>query len=112
MTAPPLPLQGLVAADFRTPQGEVGMRVQAGVLGATPLQLRQLGEAAAAARLSATEPKVWAWVYGADMDLRGPAVCVSYVDMGSTGPVTEFTDPRLLVLWYQGGGATTPAAEA
>ena len=44
--------------------------------------------------------RVWVWVYGHDMDLEGPAVCVSYTGKDEPEPVTDFTDPGALALWY------------
>ena len=43
-------------------------------------------------------PNIWVWVFAHDMDIEGPAVCVTH--LGPDGPATEFLDPSALLLYY------------
>jgi len=45
--------------------------------------------------------RVWVWVYGVDMDEKGPAIAVSYVGDGSI-PATEFTPFAIMSAYYLG----------
>ncbi len=75
----------------------LGLKVQlSGPAG--PVELKRVGEAVAV-KHRARAPQVWVWVFGHDMDLEGPATCVSYVGPGE-GPLTEFVDPVALTTYY------------
>lgn len=42
--------------------------------------------------------RVWVWVYGHDMEVQGPAVCVAYAD--GDGATSEFVEPKRVQSWY------------
>lgn len=46
--------------------------------------------------------RIWVWTYAHDMDLEGPALCVSYVGTDTTDgrAITEFFDPQTLMTYY------------
>lgn len=78
--------------------GLLGLKVRLASHADAPT-LKQVGEFVAT-KHRGRAPQVWVFVFGVDMDLTGPAACTSYVaDDGE--PVTEFTNPGALVLWYQ-----------
>ena len=64
-----------------------------------PATYRDAGESVAA-RNSTRSAHVWVFVYAHDMDIQGPAICVSYVGPNSTGPATEFLDHKTLLTYY------------
>lgn len=65
-------------------------------------RVRDLGEHVAKQR-GADYGRVWVWVFGNDMDIKGPAICVSYVGDGSQ-PITEFTPSHVHSMFYLGKG--------
>ena len=95
-----LPLSGRIAAVYRLPEGAMGIRAQAEAMTKDPRQLGVLGERVARDNLRTDMPCVWVWTYGYDMDIHGPAACISYADHNSTTPATEWTDPQIIALWY------------
>lgn len=85
----------------------LGMKVQLD-RAASPDELKRIGERLAIDNRS-RKAQVWVWLYGADMDLDGPAACVSYVGEGTPQPVTQFIDPAAITVWYlmrDGSGET------
>ena len=79
--------------------GALGIKVRvSGQCG--PAEFKRVGEAVAGQR-RARAPEVWVWVYGHDMDLEGPSVCVSYTSTEEE-PITEFIDPKAVRAWYSG----------
>lgn len=71
--------------------------------GVGPKQFAQIGERVASEECG-RYARIWVWVYGADMDLDGPAVCVSYMDSSAEAPVSEYADPTELATWYLARG--------
>lgn len=69
--------------------------------------VKKLGEHIARAR-SLDADRVWVWVYGNDMDILGPALCVSYIEKGGI-PATEFTPREAMMLYYLGMGPSDDA---
>lgn len=51
---------------------------------------------------STRAPRIWVWIYAHDMDLEGPAICVSYLgdDVSDGKAITEFFDPKTLITYY------------
>ncbi len=51
---------------------------------------------------SSRAPRIWVWTYAHDMDLMGPAICISYVGPDNTDglAITEFFDPKTLLTYY------------
>ncbi len=64
-----------------------------------PATYRDAGESVAASN-STRSAHVWVFVYAHDMDMEGPAICVSYVGPDSTGPATEFLEYKTLLTYY------------
>lgn len=51
---------------------------------------------------STRAPHIWVWTYAHDMDLEGPAICISYMgpDNMDGAAITEFFDPATLITYY------------
>ena len=45
--------------------------------------------------------KVWLWIYGPEMDIQGPAVCLAYWRKGE-GSKVEFTPFEVVAMWTLG----------
>ena len=74
-----------------------------------PEGYKRVGEALALKRRGRAN-EVWVWVYGFDMDLNGPALCVSYLS-AHEGPMTEFIDPIAVTGFYQARMMDTSARQ-
>lgn len=108
VTAADLPFGAEVAARLEG-GGQVVMRVRArdGLRG--PKDVLQVGEAAVRAEREDGINQVWAWVYGHDMPIRGPALAISYRETGSTEITTEFMDPSVLAVIFAAGKSVPEA---
>ena len=63
-------------------------------------KVKRLGEHIARARGS-RYGRVWVWIWGQDMDPKGPAISSSYIEEGGR-PATEFTPFALMASYYLG----------
>lgn len=73
----------------------LGMKVR--MAGPTDMEgLKKAGETLAA-MMKDHAREVWVYVFAHDSDMHGVATCVSYVS-DTQEPITEFIDPRLLVM--------------
>ena len=48
---------------------------------------------------SSRASNVWVWVFAHDMDIDGPAVCVTHLGPDRGEPATEFVDPSAQLLY-------------
>lgn len=89
---------GVAASGEFQSEGDLGIKIKL----EAPADVDELKEAGEriALRNRQRAKRVWVWVYGHDMDIDGPAACVSYVGDGEEGAVTDFTDPAALALYY------------
>ena len=100
---------GAVVEGRLSDGARVVMRVRARERIRRPEDVKRIGEAAVRGETGAALRQVWAWVYGHDMPIMGPALAVSYLETPSTEVATEFVDPALLSICF---GAGWPVAEA
>jgi len=89
--------------------GQVLMRVKARERIRGPQDVLRIGEAAVRGEGEDGVREVWAWVYGHDMPIRGPALAVSYRETPSTKVATEFVDPAVLAIAFAIGQAVPEA---
>ena len=100
---------GAVIAGRLSDGAHVVMRVRAMERLRRPEDVLRIGEAAVRAEDGESVRQVWAWVYGHDMPVMGPALAVSYREAPSTAVTTEFIDPALLAMFF-GAGRAAPEA--
>ena len=78
---------------------DLGITIQLDGPTTGPAVYKDAGERVAASN-STRSPNVWVFVYAHDMDIQGPALCVSYLGPDSTGPATEFLSHKTLLTYY------------
>ena len=82
---------------------ESGLGLKVRIDGHVPRgELHRIGEAWAVSR-SMRADRVWVWLYGTDMDEDGPAMLVTYLEVGRD-PVSDFIPASTLLMYYLGEG--------
>ena len=81
--------------------GDLGIKIRLDAVAHDRNTYSEIGERVAQQN-SARAPRIWVWTYAHDMDLAGPAICVSYVgiDTADGHAITEFFDPQTLMTYY------------
>ena len=81
--------------------GNLGIKIRLDAPVEDPRAFSDVGERVAKQNRTRA-PRIWVWTYAHDMDLEGPAICVSYVGTDTTDgiPITEFFDPKTLWTYY------------
>ena len=97
-----LPFRALVEGSLSNGT-QLVMRVKARDRLRTPSDVLKVGEAAVRGEGGDGVSEIWAWVYGHDMPIRGPALAISYRETLSTEVTTEFMDPSVLAVIFAAG---------
>ncbi len=76
---------------------DLGIKVRLSEAVKGPEDYSRIGERVASHN-STRASSIWVWVFAHDMDIEGPAVCVTHLVSGRSA--TEFIDPAALLLYY------------
>ena len=81
--------------------GDLGIKIRLDTAAQGRKTYSDVGERVAQQN-STRAPRIWVWTYAHDMDIEGPAICVSYLgtDTADGRAITEFFDPQTLMTYY------------